>query len=210
VRKAFTADVGAGRTLVVADYGQLELRILAHMAGCTSMVRAFEAGGDFHSRTALGMYDHIQEAIAQERCLLEWEGEGEAPLPLLKDMFAVERRKAKVLNFSIAYGKTAHGLSRDWKVSLEEAQETVKRWYADRPEVRGGVGAGTPVGGGHGTGVVGAARLVQAPTRAAWACTPMQATTRRWPALTLDPAADARRWRRGRRASVRRRRRRAL
>ena len=70
-----------------------------------------------------------------ERCLLEWEGEGSPPLPLLKDLFASERRKAKVLNFSIAYGKTAHGLSKDWKVSLEEAKDTVDRWYADRPEV---------------------------------------------------------------------------
>jgi DNA polymerase I len=40
-----------------------------------------------------------------------------------------------VLNFSIAYGKTAHGLSKDFKTSLEEAQETVNKWYADRPEV---------------------------------------------------------------------------
>lgn len=67
--------------------------------------------------------------------MLEWDGEGKAPVPLLKEMFAVERRKAKVLNFSIAYGKTAHGLSKDWKVSLEEAQNTVDRWYGDRPEV---------------------------------------------------------------------------
>lgn len=42
---------------------------------------------------------------------------------------------AQVLNFSIAYGKTAHGLSRDWGTSLTEAQDTVERWYADRPEV---------------------------------------------------------------------------
>ena len=63
MRKAFTADTSKGHTLVVADYGQLELRILAHMADCKSMIRAFELGGDFHSRTALGMYDHIKEAI---------------------------------------------------------------------------------------------------------------------------------------------------
>lgn len=68
--------------------------------------------------------------------MLEWDGEGKPPVPLLKEMFAAERRKAKVLNFSIAYGKTAHGLSKDWKVSLDEAQNTVNRWYADRPEVR--------------------------------------------------------------------------
>ena len=61
VRKAFKAE--EGKTLVVADYGQLELRLLAHMAGCKSMLEAFHLGGDFHSRTALGMYDHIQKAI---------------------------------------------------------------------------------------------------------------------------------------------------
>ncbi|EFN54804.1 hypothetical protein CHLNCDRAFT_134785 [Chlorella variabilis] len=77
-----------------------------------------------------------QESGEKRRCLLEWEGEGSPPLPLLKDLFASERRKAKVLNFSIAYGKTAHGLSKDWKVSLEEAKDTVDRWYADRPEIR--------------------------------------------------------------------------
>lgn len=42
----------------------------------------------------------------------------------------------QVLNFSIAYGKTAHGLSRDWGTSLEEARDTVERWYSDRPEAR--------------------------------------------------------------------------
>jgi hypothetical protein len=38
----------------------------------------------------------------------------------------------QILNFSIAYGKTAHGLSKDWGVTLDEAEDTVKRWYADR------------------------------------------------------------------------------
>jgi DNA polymerase-1 len=42
----------------------------------------------------------------------------------------------QILNFSIAYGKTAHGLAKDWGTSLEEAEATVARWYADRPEVR--------------------------------------------------------------------------
>jgi hypothetical protein len=65
VRKAFTADTAANKTLIVADYGQLELRILAHMARCRSMIQAFELGGDFHSRTALGMYDHIQQAVGR-------------------------------------------------------------------------------------------------------------------------------------------------
>lgn len=70
-------------------------------------------------------------------CLLEWDSVdgAKSPVPLLKDMFGSERRKAKVLNFSIAYGKTAHGLSRDWGTSLDEAKDTVDRWYSDRPEV---------------------------------------------------------------------------
>lgn len=139
VRQAFTANTKVGNTLIVADYGQLELRILAHMANCTSMIEAFELGGDFHSRTALGMYDHIRRAIDQGDCLLEWdagEQQTEPPVPLLKDMFSAERRRAKVLNFSIAYGKTAHGLSKDWGVTLKEAEETVERWYAERAEVR--------------------------------------------------------------------------
>ena len=71
IRSAFRADPrpsytqGREHTLVVADYGQLELRILAHMADCKSMKEAFRLGGDFHSRTALGMYDDIKAAIAK-------------------------------------------------------------------------------------------------------------------------------------------------
>jgi DNA polymerase-1 len=134
--------------LVVADYGQLELRLLAHMAGCVSMREAFEAGGDFHSRTAMGMYQEIKDAMERGEVLLEYGSEGYdedgeagsdsgAPKPqLVKDAFASERRKAKVLNFSIAYGKTAHGLAKDFGVSTKEAEETVQLWYSDRPEVR--------------------------------------------------------------------------
>ncbi|CAN8268931.1 unnamed protein product [Cochlearia groenlandica] len=137
IRQAFIAS--PGNSLIVADYGQLELRILAHLARCKSMMEAFLAGGDFHSRTAMNMYPHIRESVENGEVLLEWipqPGQEKPPVPLLKDAFGSERRKAKMLNFSIAYGKTAIGLSRDWKVSVEEAQETVNLWYNDRQEVR--------------------------------------------------------------------------
>jgi hypothetical protein len=52
IRKAFQAS--PGNNLIVADYGQLELRILASITGCKSMIDAFDSGGDFHSRTAIG------------------------------------------------------------------------------------------------------------------------------------------------------------
>ena len=114
----------------------LELRLLASMTDCKSMIEAFEAGGDFHSRTALGMFDYIQEKVKSGECLLEWDyANGDPPKPMLKDEFASERRKAKTLNFSIAYGKTAHGLSQDWGVSREEAQKMLQAWYDSRPEV---------------------------------------------------------------------------
>ncbi|GAB2243457.1 hypothetical protein Droror1_Dr00020232 [Drosera rotundifolia] len=136
IRKAFVA--APGNSLVVADYGQLELRILAHLADCKSMKEAFKAGGDFHSRTAMNMYPYIREAVEKKQVLLEWHpepGESKPPVPLLKDAYGSERRKAKMLNFSIAYGKTAMGLAKDWKVSVREAKETVKLWYKERQEV---------------------------------------------------------------------------
>jgi hypothetical protein len=71
IRKAFTAT--EGKSLIVSDYGQLELRLLAHMAKCQSMMTAFELGGDFHSRTALGMYPNVKNAVQSGACLLEWD-----------------------------------------------------------------------------------------------------------------------------------------
>lgn len=66
------------------------------------------------------------------KCVLErMEGDDDdSSIPLLKDMYASERRKAKVLNFSLAYGKTSHGLSKDWGVSKEEADETLSKCVA--------------------------------------------------------------------------------
>ena len=135
IRKAFEAS--PGNNLIVADYGQLELRILASMTKCDSMVKAFEAGGDFHSRTAVDMFDYVKSSVDSGDVLLEWDyAQGECPKPLVKDQFASERRKAKTLNFSIAYGKTAHGLSQDWGVSSQEAGQMLQKWYDARPEVR--------------------------------------------------------------------------
>mmetsp|Transcript_3849 Transcript_3849/g.4451 ORF Transcript_3849/g.4451 Transcript_3849/m.4451 type:complete len:537 (+) Transcript_3849:1071-2681(+) len=135
IRKAFEAC--PGNNLIVADYGQLELRLLASMTRCQSMISAFKEGGDFHSRTAIGMFDYIQEKVDSGEILFEWDyANGAPPKPLVKDEYASERRKAKTLNFSIAYGKTAHGLSQDWGVSKTEAEEMLQAWYNSRPEVR--------------------------------------------------------------------------
>ncbi|TMW57836.1 hypothetical protein Poli38472_014439 [Pythium oligandrum] len=135
IRDAFIAP--KGKKLIVADYSQLELRLLAHITQCEAMIEAFKAGGDFHSRTAMGMYDYVAKAIENGEALLEWDSsKGKPPAPLLKDKFSTERKNAKILNFSIAYGKTPYGLSKDFGVSRKEAADTLDKWYSDRQEVR--------------------------------------------------------------------------
>jgi DNA polymerase-1 len=100
------------------------------------MVSAFKSGGCFHSRTAMGMYPYIKKAVDDGDVLLEWDySKGQPTVPLVKDTYGSERRKAKTLNFSIAYGKTVFGLAKDWGISKEEAQATLSAWYNDRPEV---------------------------------------------------------------------------
>ncbi len=61
------------------------------------------------------MYSEIQTAIDKGECVLEWDNsKGVCPVPLLKDKFAPLRKTAKTMNFSIAYGKSAHGFAKDW------------------------------------------------------------------------------------------------
>ncbi|MCD7462390.1 DNA polymerase I B, chloroplastic/mitochondrial [Datura stramonium] len=115
--------------VIVVDYGQDSW---AHLANCKSMLAAFRAGGDFHSRTAMNMYPHIREAVEKGSLLSGI---------LNQDAFGSERRKAKMLNFSIAYGKTTIGLSRDWKVSVKEAKETVERRACWFPSVKNATGS---------------------------------------------------------------------
>jgi DNA polymerase-1 len=136
IRNAFAA--APGNLLIVCDYSQLELRVLAHISQCKAMIDAFQSGGDLHSRTAVSMFPYIAEDVKAGKVLVEEGAENPTgkDLPLVKDIYAAERRKAKMLNFSIAYGKTSRGLAEDWKVSHEEAIELLERWYGDRPEVK--------------------------------------------------------------------------
>lgn len=53
-----------------------------------------------------------------------------------QDVYGSERKRAKGINFSIAYGKTSHGFAKDWGCSVEEAERVVNKWFEDRPEVK--------------------------------------------------------------------------
>ena len=124
--------------LIVADYSQLELRVLAHLSNCKSMIDAFLAGGDFHARTAMDMFPEVRKAVESGEVLLEWDkSKGEAPAPLLKDVFSMQRGRGKTINFSIGYGKTAVGFAKDWGIGEKDAQKYIDKWYESRPEVLG-------------------------------------------------------------------------
>ena len=67
----------------------MELRVLAHASNCYQMIKAFKEGGDFHSRTAIGMYDYIKKDLDQGKVLLEWDkSKGIPPAPLIKEKYS--------------------------------------------------------------------------------------------------------------------------
>jgi DNA polymerase-1 len=105
VRGAFIAD--KGRALISADYSQIELRILAHITSDPGLMRAFEAGIDIHSATASEVFD----------------------IPV-KDVTSDMRRKAKAVNFGLAYGQGAFGLAEVLKISRKEATDIITRYFS--------------------------------------------------------------------------------
>jgi len=136
VRDVFAAP--PGRRLIVADYAQLELRVVAHLSDCHSMAEILCSGGDIHSQTACRMFDEVRRAVGRGDCFVDEASAepGSGAAPLVKDCFPEQRKRAKELNFGLLYGKTAFGLSRDWGVSQSEAQAMIDSWFDAFPEVR--------------------------------------------------------------------------
>ena len=112
IRSAFIPSDEDGE-LVSADYSQIELRILAHMANCKGMLEAFNSGVDLHTSTASKVFDLPEEMIT-------------------KDM----RRVAKAVNFGIVYGMSDWGLSEELHISPLEAKRFIERYYDAYPEIR--------------------------------------------------------------------------
>ena len=111
LRKMFVAP--AGKVLVDADYSQIELRLLAHMAGDEAMIAAFRSGGDFHAETAAKVFHVAPDQVTHEM-----------------------RRQAKAVNFGIVYGISAFSLSQDIGVSVAEAKAYMEAYFATFPGVR--------------------------------------------------------------------------
>lgn len=111
IRDAFTAS--RGRQLVIADYSQIELRILAHMTGEPALVESFVQGEDIHTRTASEVFDVRMESVTPEL-----------------------RRRAKMVNFGILYGISGFGLAtRLGNVHPAEAERYIKRYFERYPRV---------------------------------------------------------------------------
>jgi DNA polymerase I len=111
IRRAFIAD--RGHVLISADYSQIELRVLAHLSGDEALVDAFRRGEDIHDRTALKVFG-------------ERSGLSEHEL----------RRRAKIINYALLYGKTAFTLAKDIGVTQQAAQEFINAYFAGFPSVR--------------------------------------------------------------------------
>jgi DNA polymerase-1 len=111
IRRAFIAD--RGYVLISADYSQIELRVLAHLSGDEALVDAFRRGEDIHDRTALKVFG---------------TGSGLSEHEL--------RRRAKIINYALLYGKTAFTLAKDIGVSQQAAQDFINAYFAGFPSVR--------------------------------------------------------------------------
>ncbi|WP_119310092.1 DNA polymerase I [Cohaesibacter haloalkalitolerans] len=111
IRTAFIAE--AGNKLVSADYSQIELRVLAHMADIPQLRKAFEDGLDIHAMTASEMF-HVP----------------------LAEMDAATRRRAKAINFGIIYGISAFGLANQLGISRTEAKDYIDTYFERFPGIR--------------------------------------------------------------------------
>jgi DNA polymerase-1 len=111
IRRAFVA--GPERSFVVADYSQIELRILAHLSKDPALVKAFHDGEDIHTATAARVFGVAPEAVDYEM-----------------------RRRAKVINFGLLYGMEAYGLAQRLEIDRDEAQEQIDAYFDQFPGVR--------------------------------------------------------------------------
>ena len=111
IRKAFVAE--KNHTLISADYNQIEMRILADLAGVKELKKAFKNNEDIHSLTASQIFNIDIKKVDQD-----------------------QRRKAKAINFGIIYGISQYGLAKQINVSNYEAEEFLNAYFAKFPEIK--------------------------------------------------------------------------
>ncbi len=110
IREAFLPE--AGWVLVSADYSQVELRVMAHLADVAALKESFAAGEDIHKRTAGEIFNVFPEMVSDEM-----------------------RRQAKTINFGVLYGMGAFSLAKDLGISRSEAQSFIDHYFERYPAV---------------------------------------------------------------------------
>ncbi len=110
-RRAFVP--AEGFTFLVADYNQIELRCIAHLAEDPGLIGAFEAGDDIHTATASRIFDVDPDDISIE-----------------------QRSKAKMVSYGLAYGMEAYGLAQRLSIPVPEAEEILDSYFEAFPAVR--------------------------------------------------------------------------
>lgn len=111
IRAAFVS--GEGKTLLSADYSQIELRLLAHLSEDEELVRCFREEEDIHTRTASALFGIPVAEVSSE-----------------------QRRRGKTINFSVIYGKTDFGLSKELGIGVAEAREYIDTYFRQYPGVK--------------------------------------------------------------------------
>ncbi len=111
IRRAFIA--GAGNEFLVADYSQIELRVLAHMSGDPFLIEAFQSGLDIHTATAARVWGVPTDQVSAE-----------------------QRRRAKMINFGLLYGMEAYGLADRLGISRDEAKEHIDAYFSQFQDVK--------------------------------------------------------------------------
>jgi DNA polymerase-1 len=111
IRQAFIAP--PGYSLVAADYSQIELRIMAHLSGDASLLRAFAEDRDVHQATAAEVFGTPLEQVSTD-----------------------QRRSAKAINFGLMYGMSAFGLARQLGIGRGDAQKYMDLYFERYPGVR--------------------------------------------------------------------------
>jgi DNA polymerase-1 len=111
IRKAFVAP--RGHELIVADYSQIELRVLAHVTADEGLIEAFSRDEDIHAATAAKVWGYAVEEVP-------------------KDL----RNRAKMINYGLSYGMSPYGLAQRLGIATDEAAEFIAAYFAGFPRVR--------------------------------------------------------------------------
>lgn len=112
IRQAFVPKNADDSLIMSADYSQIELRLLAHVSGDENLINAFKSGIDVHTLTASKVFDVPVEDVTKEM-----------------------RYKSKAVNFGIVYGQSKYGLAKSLKITPDEAESFITKYFETYPKI---------------------------------------------------------------------------